>query len=568
MANTVSTSTVATALDMVLEPKMAQATDGTLFVMYYDGTEMVYRSAVSPYSTWSGATTLPTSGSTRFGGSIHYNSSDNSIDVFYHINTGVITYVKLTYNSGTTSWSNGTAQTIGTGAGGSSGEIIWGGKDQGGNLWCVFNASNTTWSASYSTDGGSTWNVSIAGASVGTGSSVDQPSAVMVGKYLLVCYSNNAGQLAWRRLDTTGTLTSWSVQQAVNLGPNPDFYPGDLMSLAVDGNGKAIFVMSGQTFNFGSGVWAKIYDPTGDTWGADTHIGSSGGGANPDFNGFAAGNGTDVWVIYTHSPTATAAQNTLLMKKYTASTTTWDTSATTLEGTTDNYQNPNAVATSNTLYFVYTIGTANPWTVVEDSIATSSLVTNTRTVATTVALISTLTRTVTDDVALQGTLTRTITDDVALQGTLTRTVPDDAALLATLTHTTASTAALLSTLTRAVSDDVTLQSTLQRTVGATSAFSATITRTVTCDAALSGAGERFLSATAALVNTFTRTVGADVALESPAALRSVAVTMSLSGPAVHAVPLTGAIGNVIVASVQFTIEMPGVTFFHQMGGDA
>lgn len=533
MANTVSTSTAATALDTNLEPKMAIASDGTLFLLYYDGTEMVYRSAVSPYSTWSSATTLPTSGSTRFGGSIHYNAADNSIDVFYHINTGIVTYVKLSYSSGTNTWSNGIAQTIGTGAGGSSGEVIWGGKDQGGNLWCVFNVSNTTWSASYSTDGGTTWNVSITAASVGTGASVDQPSAVMVGKYLLVCYSNNAGQLAWRRLDTTGTLTAWSVQQTVNLGPNPDFYPGDLMSLAVDGNGKATFVMSGQTFNFGSGVWAKTYDPTADTWGADVHIGATGGGANPDFNGFVASNGTDLWAIYTHSASGTAASDALVMKKYTASSTTWDTNATTLEATVANYVNPTAVATSNTLYFAYVTGTATPWTISQDSIATSSLTTITKTSSpTTVALL------------LEQTHPSAPTT-VALQGTLTHpSAPTTVALQSlNLTHPSAPTTVAIQSV------DLTHPSS-PTTVALLATFTHPSTPVTT--ALLVTTSHPSAPTTVALSGTFTHPVAP--------------LTVSLSS-LTHFVPTTAAIGSISVASVPLLIQMPGIHWTMIMGGD-
>lgn len=511
MANTVATSTAATALDTVLEPKLAQASDGTLFLLYYDGTAMVYRSAPSPYTTWSAATTLPLSGSNRYGGAIHYNASDNSLDVVYHQNGGGIYYVKLSYSSGTTTWSNGSAVLITLTAGtGSTGEVAWIGKDQAGTLWVVSNQTSTTWEAYYSTDGGATWTASVTGATEGGGSPM-QPAAALVGKYLLVCYSHNNGQLAWRRLDTTGTLTAWSTEQLVNLGVNPDFYPGDLMSLAVDGAGRAIFVMSGQTFNFASGVWAKVYTPTSDTWGADTHLGTLVGGANPDFNGVAASNGSDIWVLYTHG-SATAGQSTLVMKKWTSSSATWDTSATTLEATVANYQNPTAVATSSTLYFAYTTGSASPYTVAQDSVATSSLATLTRTVATTAALLATLTRSVAASGALLGTFTHGVNTTAALGGTLTHTL-------------TPTTAALRATATRGVAGSVTLESTLTRALGVASAFSATTTHGLPTSASLSG------------------------------------------GATTRTVSLTGAIGVVVLATIPLTIEMPGIVLYSEMGGD-
>lgn len=365
-AQLVSTSTSANATYEGGGHMVCVASDGTACVIYYDGTSMVYRSAASPYSTWSSPTTLPSSGANRFAASAVLNPADDSIDVAYHISGTSLVHVKLTKSG--SAWAAGTQHTVtATGASGSSGEPVWIGRDGSGRLWVVGNQSNTTWQAWYSSDGGVTWNSSITGATMA--SSAVAPWAAICGNYLVVIWGENTnGNMTWRRLDTTGVLTSWSAAQNVQLGNAGGFgtfWNGDYAAFAADGNGKGVAVWSDGPVGFGSGISAAVYDPSTDTWGHYANLDTLSGG-NADGNVCAVNANGDVSVFFPEYAAATSFS--LQYATWDHSTATWG-AKTQLEASGTNIANPNAGYGNGLIGVSYTIGTASPWSVEFDTLS-------------------------------------------------------------------------------------------------------------------------------------------------------------------------------------------------------
>lgn len=552
MANTIATPSFATPSQWTTDTKVAIASDGTAFVLWCDGTNIKYSIASSPYSSWT-TSTLSSSvgGATRWAGSVYWDSATDNLMVVSTEGGNTATLLATPFTKSGANWTPGTSHTIDTGVVPYQGSAIQILKDGQGRYWAAVQpgTANTYVYVYVSTNGGTTWTQSVQSNQNLSGAII--PAMAIVGNYLTLVWGD--ANISWQRLDVSGvSLGAWSAvftdgtNFVDNVTNSTAFFP-----FSSGSKGMFAWTYSG---GGGPGTFASVYDPVGNTFSAKSTIQTGTNQGQCTLMPL----GADIYALYT---IYSAANNySLAYKKYTDGTSTWDTSPTTIEAAGANIQWPNGVISGTKAYYVYTTGTASPYTLNFNSASVVSITTNTRTVAltaalaksrfvgATVALESTdVTRTITltgslsfdriistVDVALLATNTRPINDTVALESTdLSRLVTSTVTLTNTTfsTRTVATTVALqLSNIQRTVgTNTVSLNNTLTRTVGTNSvAFIASLTRPVTDDTALSLAD-------------ITRTVATTVSLIGPSIQRTVPATLSAGGPPTRTMATTVAL---------------------------
>lgn len=363
MPNTIDSS-VSTSLALLYpaERLVQIASDGTAWVAYYNGTTYVFRTASSPYSSWSSTTTIATAAS--IGASSCIDGSDN-IWVCYKDTSGPnLLQVKLT-KSGST-WTVGTANTVASGNFGGSRQASYIFFDQSSRLWVISYefGSADNWEAFYSTNSGTSWTTSLStGTSLTIANTSEALVALPVGKYILVTYANSDGALRWRRLDTTGTLTAWTTEAATGTGVN--LWNDYEWSLAVDTNGKAVLASGKHVTDAGQAIRTLLYTPGTDSWGSQTDIGDNTTDTDPTL---INANGT----VYCFWSRFSASNNYSIVYK------TWNGSAwsseTTLIASGSNRLYANAGYGHSTIGIIDLLGTANPWTIEWSSISLATSV--------------------------------------------------------------------------------------------------------------------------------------------------------------------------------------------------
>ena len=226
---------------------------------------------------------------------------------------------------------------------------------------------------------------------------------------------------------------------------------------------------------------------------------------------------------------------------------TWGSPSLLAGGASTGWSNPSCAASdlndTGVARVVYVTGTASTWTLVEDSLTFGGGATTfTRTVPASAALLATATRAVPSSAALLATNTRQAPASAALQATNTRTVSTSATLLQTLSRAVPASAALVATQSRTVPGSAALRSTQTRTVTASGALLATNTRQIVVIAALSGGASvtRQIPASAALLATVIRQVPASAALLHTNS-RTVNAAAALSLTHTRAVPSSAAL---------------------------
>lgn len=343
------------------------ASDGTAFVMYMASSSVLkFKAAASPYTSWSSATTIQTLGANYSPASCCIDGSD-TIYVAYKKSSGGLYQVTLT-KSGST-WLVGTEHAVAaSGDFGNAGEGVYVLLDGNSRLWIVahfWNGSADVWNAYYSTNGGTTWTTSLSGGGL---YEINKQTivAAMIGKYLVVVYGNG-GSLEWRRLDTTGTLTSWTAEQSKTAtGINADAQ----FALCADTNGNGVLAVSPPSGSTTYAIRTLIYTASTDTWGSQTDIGTTTSDLSPCV---VNANGT----VYCFWSERAAANNYAIVYK------TWNGSSwsgkTTLIASGSNRLYANAGYGASTVGVSDTLGTANPWTVEFASISLAATLTRTAT---------------------------------------------------------------------------------------------------------------------------------------------------------------------------------------------
>lgn len=379
MANTIATTSFATPTEWTTDTKVAIASDGTAFVLWCDGTNIKYSIASSPYSSWTTSNlTTGIGGGSRWAGSVYWDSGTDNLLVVSTDSGNNANVIATPFAKSGANWTKGTSHTVATGVvpyQGSAMQIL---KDGQGRYWCAVQpgTANTYVYVYLSTDGGVTWSQSVQSNQNLSGAII--PAMAIVGNFLTLMWGN--GNVSWQRLDVSGvSLGAWSA--VFTDGTNfVDNVTNSNAFFAFNGGAKGMFAYT-YSGGGGPGTYAFIYDPVGNSVNAATKIQS---GANQG-QATLMPYGADIYALYT---VYSAANNySLVYKKYTSGTTTWDTNPTTVEAAGANIQWPNGVINSGTAYFVYTTGTANPFTLNFDTLSVVTITTNTHTsTPTTVAL--------------------------------------------------------------------------------------------------------------------------------------------------------------------------------------
>lgn len=197
---------------------------------------------------------------------------------------------------------------------------------------------------------------------------------------------------------------------------------------------------------------------------------------------------------------------------------TWGSPSLLAGGAATGWSNPSCAASdlndAGVARVVYVTGTASTWTLVEDSLTFGGGAT-------------TFTRTVPASAALLATTTRAAPASAALLATNTRATPASAALLATNTRTVNASAAVQATNSRGIPSSAALQQTNSRNVPASAALQVTLSRAVPGSAALQSTQTRTVTASGALLATNTRQIAASVALSGGASVRTVPASAAL-----------------------------------------
>lgn len=354
-AQTINTSSNAIATAYAPNVLVAVASTGDVFVLWFDGSNIKYSYAQSPYSSWT-TTTLVSSigGGPRWQAGLNYNPSDDSlVAVVSNASGNMVAYV-FTYASH--AWTPGSANTVLASSGSFNGGAVPMCRDAQGRIWAAWANNSHVIQVRYSSDGGVTWTASTTATQVGGGADFVIGLAY-IGNYVVLTYVDSTVTYVYQRIDAhLASLGSWSAK--ADTGSGVDNGANAISLRGAPGSVYGVLVN-----DEGASIPSRVYNSTTDTWSATTTLGASASDRDPTL----ATDGTDLYALWC---AFSAANNyALVYKKWTASTQTWDASATTLEAAGSNIQWPNAAASASLLAFIFAVGTANPWTVKLDTLS-------------------------------------------------------------------------------------------------------------------------------------------------------------------------------------------------------
>lgn len=351
MANTISTSTSALATAYSPGQLVAMSASGDALVIWYDGVSVKWSYASSPYTSWTTATLLASIGSDWQAG-IYKLATDNALLVCSTGSATMVSYL-FTYNSGSHSWSAGSQVTVLSGGGvGNSGSVALD-ADAQGRIWAAwygFPGANTV-EVYYTADSGATWTAST--TFTPSGSQFGQVALAYCGNYIVVVFCNSStNTFFYARIDAhSASLGSWSTAAAITNCTMDNSAPG-ISFRGAPGSNYGVFV--GDEF---SAIPSQSYNALTDVWSAITNIGGSSSDKKPTL----ISDGTNLYCLW--SLFSAANNYSLVYKKWTASTQTWDAASTELEANGTNIAYASGGYGNSTLGFVYTVGTATPWSV-------------------------------------------------------------------------------------------------------------------------------------------------------------------------------------------------------------
>lgn len=372
MPSTVGTATRGDATAGYGQRHQLIASDGTAFVCAFDGSNLFFATASSPYTSWSGKTTIvaaggvyapSTGGFFATYGCCFNGSATDSISVYYvdSNSTRRLHHVLLT-RSGST-WTVGTNTVVeADGDQYGANNPAWIGTDSTGRLWIVgwrfagsgvfqiaarwANAPFTTWTliATPSTPNASFTNLELGGA-IG-----------IVGNSLCTFYTNGT---ALYGITLPFSAMVWNAETLYDAGSGATsgYWATPAMALSgTSSDGMLVGSYSGATSGFYP--WAYHYNPTTDSFDSFTTFGTT----YQDLYPAVCTDGTNFYAI--RSAYAAANNYAIVYRKWTQSTTTWDSSDTTISpsGTNQVWTSAHG-ANSTTLVLTWTQGTASPWNV-------------------------------------------------------------------------------------------------------------------------------------------------------------------------------------------------------------
>lgn len=415
----ISTSTSAFATDMVANNSVTFASNGTVGVVWYDGTNLKFSYASSPYTSWTSLTINAASGmmvGTRL-------DTSNTVNTAFYISSG-LDYAPVTL-SGTT-YTVGSLDQIASGATG--GNALMGGimeKDPQGRYWLVTTnrAGSSILVYETTTPGTAGW-TSNHTVSWSSGTLNNAPAGGIVGNYLLFIYPSASSTFDYQRLDVSGvSLGSWSSATALTLGGSS---PTNNNYFSFRGNSTVGI----EANDSGSGIWARVYNPSTDTWASAVQLSSGASDAKPTVIAGSDGNFYVFWQSFV------AANNyAIVYKKYTVASSTWDSSPTTAVASGANNFNVSGGSNNGTLGIVYQTGTASPYNINFYSMSVTSSTVVTKDITVRGRVSAQVTKDITTrgrisaqtakDIAIRGRVGLLASKDIAVRGRIAATVPKD-----------------------------------------------------------------------------------------------------------------------------------------------
>lgn len=590
MANTISTSTNALATSYSANQLVAMSASGDALVFWYDGAAVKWSYAASPYSSWTTASLITSIGA-RWQAGIYKLANDNVLLVTSDAAGNTVSYL-FTYNSGGHSWSAGSPVTVLTGGGDSNGGSVAMDMDAQGRIWAAWSNNAHLIEVYQTANNGTSWTASTTFTQVSGGADTNIGLAYC-GNYIVCVFCAASAAFNYSRIDAHGaSLGSWSGAAAVT---NCNF-DNTLISSSFRGAPNSNYgVFVGDLF---AAIPAQYYNANTDTWSTLTNIGA----ATADKNPTLVTDGTNLFCVWSKQ---TAANNfSLVYKKWVASTQTWDGANTQLEANGTNISWANGGYGFGTLAFVYTVGTANPWSVnfdtkvlvaqapagpyvphqttytgrgIDSTLVTqaalwyigrgmnSTLVTHYITRGLSSTLITPITRAaLTDTLAGIGTLTETFTLATALSDTIPG-VGTLAPVLSANVALSSTTIPGVGTLTGALSESTALSTTLAGVGTLTGALSANTALSVT----LPGVGT--LTGTAALstaltaecdgIGTLTGTLSTSGGVSLSVTIAGVGTltgTFSLATNLTDTIPGVGTLTGTLSANTALAATIPGI----------
>lgn len=361
MANSISTSTSAAATAYPAGSLVAMASDGSALVVWFDGTNVKWSYAQSPYTSWTTATLISSLGAGPRWQAGLYNdmaaATPQVVLVTSDAAADMVSYV-FTYNTSNHHWSVGSANTVVAASSEYNGGDVALDKDAQGRYWAAWQDNSATVHVVYSSNGTS-WTSSTTISSTDGSGGGTLVGLAYIGNYIVVTYSTNAGNpYDYIRADAhTATIGSWSAAKEVT---GEAIFAGTSMACLRGAPGSNYGVLATDDSDNGN-LPATYYNASTDTWSSWTALGGNASDRHPTL----VTDGTDLYLIWCKY--AAASSYSLVYKKFTVSTQTWDASSTQLEASGSNIAYPTGNYGNSSLAFAYTQGTASPWTVYFDT---------------------------------------------------------------------------------------------------------------------------------------------------------------------------------------------------------
>jgi hypothetical protein len=345
---TVSTSTNASATARSQRRVVHVASTGVAIALYYDGSNWQWRSASSPYSSWSSASAV--TNATREAGLTACMASNDDVHVMYRKASGPdLGYRRLTYSAG--SWSLGSETVIATGDYGGGGEYFSSAVDVDGRIWLyTFKWVGSNGAEIFYSATGTSWTSSLTPAS-----QLNMPASAVIaraGDYI-VAMRMDGGSINWRRVNTNGSVGSWSSESAKT---SVGLYNDHQYVALADGNGRLVLAAVPNGTDFA--IRTISYIPGTDAW--DTTYTDIGTGTS-DRNPALAKVGNDLYCVW--SEYAAANSYAIVYKAWSASGASWG-SRVQMVASGANRLYVHAGGNSTTLAALWTAGTGSPYDVV------------------------------------------------------------------------------------------------------------------------------------------------------------------------------------------------------------
>jgi hypothetical protein len=360
--------TVATASPKTWSAAPSQATYRSLFrttnneliVLYSDTGHLYYRKSADNGGSWGSATQIKYNDDFTGYDFDAFMDGSNNLYVAYRPTRGTqsVFMVKLAYSAG--AWTLGTERTVESA--GSTQQYPSIVVEPSGKIWVsysYFDGSSYTIVVKNSTDDGASWSAATTLTSTSTLAANYSTMAIYNGQYPVIAYViSYAGSKPVRSRAFNGS--SWTSEVTLDSANN-----GAVQNFSLTSVGNQV-VYAGANPGVNTAIQYAFFNGT--SWSATATVNTS---ASDTYDPQVVSDGTNVWLFYGHKG-GTATAYDLYYRKYDGAS--WSASGTLTSGAANNrYPHvPRTVAAGAPIPYVYQSGTAAPFTLYGNSVATTA----------------------------------------------------------------------------------------------------------------------------------------------------------------------------------------------------